>query len=174
MIRRAIAWLAFRLWRWADTDRRLAVPTRELPKARALSLPEPTPDDIVDEALAGRSWAEAFETVSRPHFGPPPIEKPIPPEPMQCAIAKGSEYTVEPLFPSLLLSGSGYKTMRRYTVPYHVVVDGRLACEPSWEPEPSLSTHSVLHVQEHRLCRAPACRALWQPERDRVRGEAHS
>lgn len=177
---------------------------------RALMLPAPTPDELLDESLAGRSepvggrrrtalsdhdcpecgvddgWEQpgahhephcsgyseplrtAMEaTVSRLKDA---VEKIT--QPMQCAIAKGSEYTVEPLPMSPTLAQLGLRgptTVRRYTAPYHVIVNGRLACEPSWEPEPSLSTHSVLHAPLNRLCRAPACRALWQPERDRAR-----
>lgn len=165
MILRAIAWLAFRLWRWADRERALAV--RGLPMARALPpLPEPTPDEALDDSLAWGSEAdaEAGDLLQEQK----PIETPA--QPMQCALAKGAEYTLEPIswrITPLPKGHSGF--VRRYTSPYHVLVNGRLACEPNWEPEPGISTHSVLHIQENRLCRAPACRALWQPERDRAR-----
>jgi hypothetical protein len=167
MIRRLLARLVFRLGAWLDPEHALAV--RGLPRARALYLPPPsTPDELLDDSLAGRSEAApeeaAIETVEA---------TPKPSEPLQCAIAKGSEYTEEPIPMSLarmnaLLGGNRPTTMRRYKAPYHVLVDGHLACEPSWKPE-SGSTHSVLDIQAIRLCRAPACRALWQPERDRVR-----
>jgi hypothetical protein len=180
MIRRFLARLLFRLGVWLDPDHAPAV--YGLPRARALALPEPTPDELLDESLAGRSemtdhdcpecGAGADDDHHAKHcsgyIAPAPKPKP---EPLQCAVAKGSEYTTESLPFSLPIGLKGPTTIRRYKSPYHVVVDGRLACDPDWEPEPNIPTHSVLHVQEIRLCRAPACRALWQPERDRARAE---
>jgi hypothetical protein len=134
-MKRAIAWLALRIWRWADPQKARQV-QRALDAQRIAKIAEETMAKLEADHAAGLLQST--------------------PEPsLQCGIAAGSEYTIDPGIT---------RSYRKYTTPFHVLVDGHLACAPDWKPEPGLILRPTWKVGRHRLCQMPACRDLWQAE----------